>query len=63
MTDYMIEWSAGQDEDYSSEDDAKVYKNPRNSPSAECPRDEEHAEFLVSDLFYKNYFLLKCDVY
>nr|XP_014289884.1 sushi, von Willebrand factor type A, EGF and pentraxin domain-containing protein 1 isoform X2 [Halyomorpha halys] len=46
MIDCMIEWSAGQDEDYSSEDDAKVYKNPRNSPSAECPRDEEHAEFL-----------------
>lgn len=40
-------------EDYSaeSEDDAKVYKNPRNSPSVECPRDEEHAEFIVS-LFY-----------
>ncbi|XP_073987217.1 hig-anchoring scaffold protein isoform X2 [Rhodnius prolixus] len=35
-------------EDYSaeSEDDAKVYKNPRNSPSVECPRDEEHAEFI-----------------
>ncbi|XP_014258644.1 CUB and sushi domain-containing protein 3 isoform X2 [Cimex lectularius] len=35
-------------EDYSgeNEDDAKVYKNPRNSPSVECPRDEEHAEFL-----------------
>ncbi|KAL1115087.1 hypothetical protein AAG570_007118, partial [Ranatra chinensis] len=27
-------------------DDERVYKNPRNSPSADCPRDEEHAEFM-----------------
>lgn len=30
------------------EDDGRIYKNPRNSPSAQCPRDEEHANFLVS---------------
>lgn len=38
-----------EDEDYDSteaEDDERVYKNPRNSPSAVCPRDEEHANFL-----------------
>lgn len=39
-----------EDEDYDeeAEDDERVYKNPRNSPSAVCPRDEEHANFLVS---------------
>ncbi|XP_034243418.1 uncharacterized protein LOC117646517 isoform X1 [Thrips palmi] len=37
-----------EDEDYDeeAEDDERVYKNPRNSPSAVCPRDEEHANFL-----------------
>ncbi|XP_055680814.1 uncharacterized protein LOC129788622 isoform X2 [Lutzomyia longipalpis] len=36
------------DEDDSSEadDDGRVYKNPRNSPSTECPRDEEQATLL-----------------
>ncbi|GAB0099339.1 locomotion-related protein Hikaru genki [Sergentomyia squamirostris] len=36
------------DEDDSSEadDDGRVYKNPRNSPSSECPRDEEQANLL-----------------
>ncbi|XP_075238047.1 hig-anchoring scaffold protein isoform X3 [Lycorma delicatula] len=28
------------------DDDGRIYKNPRNSPSADCPRDEEHALFL-----------------
>lgn len=39
------------DEDYSTsyeeseiDDDGKIYKNPRNSPSVECPRDEIKAE-------------------
>ncbi|OWR52879.1 hypothetical protein KGM_213341 [Danaus plexippus plexippus] len=27
-------------------DDGRVYKNPRNSPSAQCPRDEEQATLL-----------------
>ena len=30
------------------DDDGRVYKNPRNSPSAQCPRDEEQATLLVS---------------
>lgn len=36
------------DEDESSEadDDGRIYKNPRNSPSSECPRDEEQATIL-----------------
>uniref|UniRef100_A0A1A9WXH7 Sushi, von Willebrand factor type A, EGF and pentraxin domain-containing protein 1 n=1 Tax=Glossina brevipalpis TaxID=37001 RepID=A0A1A9WXH7_9MUSC len=36
------------DEDESSEadDDGRIYKNPRNSPSTECPRDEEQATLL-----------------
>ncbi|KAG6451661.1 uncharacterized protein LOC115444557 [Manduca sexta] len=28
------------------DDDGRVYKNPRNSPSAQCPRDEEQATLL-----------------
>lgn len=28
------------------DDDGRIYKNPRNSPSAECPRDEEQAELM-----------------
>lgn len=42
-----------EDEDDSSEadDDGRVYKNPRNSPSTECPRNEEQATLLVK----KNY--------
>ncbi|XP_017849130.1 uncharacterized protein LOC108604254 isoform X1 [Drosophila busckii] len=27
-------------------DDGRIYKNPRNSPSTECPRDEEQATLL-----------------
>ncbi|CAG9131207.1 unnamed protein product [Plutella xylostella] len=30
-----------------ADDDGRVYKNPRNSPSAQCPRDEEQATLLV----------------
>ncbi|CAG9793064.1 unnamed protein product [Diatraea saccharalis] len=30
-----------------ADDDGRVYKNPRNSPSAECPRDEEQATLLM----------------
>ncbi|KAJ0171288.1 hypothetical protein K1T71_012838 [Dendrolimus kikuchii] len=29
-----------------ADDDGRVYKNPRNSPSAQCPRDEEQATLL-----------------
>ncbi|XP_037959565.1 uncharacterized protein LOC119688947 isoform X2 [Teleopsis dalmanni] len=37
-----------EDDDESSEadDDGRVYKNPRNSPSTDCPRDEEQATLL-----------------
>ncbi|XP_011341700.1 uncharacterized protein LOC105281865 isoform X2 [Ooceraea biroi] len=28
------------------DDDGRIYKNPRNSPSAQCPRDEEQAELI-----------------
>lgn len=28
------------------DDDSRIYKNPRNSPSADCPRDEERAELM-----------------
>lgn len=36
------------DEEESSEadDDSRIYKNPRNSPSVDCPRDEEQATLL-----------------
>lgn len=36
------------DEELSSEvdDDGRIYKNPRNSPSSDCPRDEEQATLL-----------------
>lgn len=30
-----------------ADDDGKIYKNPRNSPSSDCPRDEEQATLLV----------------
>ncbi|XP_028899392.1 uncharacterized protein LOC105217452 isoform X1 [Zeugodacus cucurbitae] len=36
-----------EDDDSSEvDDDGRVYKNPRNSPSTECPRDEEQATLL-----------------
>lgn len=39
------EWD--EDEDSAeADDDGKIYKNPRNSPSTECPRDEEQATLL-----------------
>lgn len=40
------------DEDFDEEDsaeaddDGRVYKNPRNHPSPDCPRDEEQATLL-----------------
>ncbi|KAF5269827.1 hypothetical protein FQR65_LT05873 [Abscondita terminalis] len=43
-SEYDEDW----DEDDSSEidDDSRIYKNPRNSPSTLCPRDEEQATLL-----------------
>lgn len=47
------DWDEDEDDDDDDEiyrsksevdDDGRIYKNPRNSPSAECPRDEEQAE-------------------
>lgn len=36
-----------EDEESSeADDDSRIYKNPRNSPSVECPRDEEQATLL-----------------
>lgn len=29
-----------------ADDDSRIYKNPRNSPSSDCPRDEEQATLL-----------------
>lgn len=34
------------DESAEADDDGRVYKNPRNSPSSDCPRDEEQATLL-----------------
>lgn len=35
---------------FQADDDGRVYKNPRNSPSTECPRDEEQATLLVGNI-------------
>lgn len=43
------EWDEEEDSVETS-DDGRVYKNPRNSPSSECPRDEEQATLLVSTI-------------
>lgn len=40
--------TAGGTSSEEADDDGRVYKNPRNSPSALCPRDEEQATLLVS---------------
>lgn len=40
-----------EDEDDVFDDDGRVYKNPRNSPSPLCPRDEEQATLLVIIFF------------
>lgn len=34
------------DESAEADDDSRIYKNPRNSPSSDCPRDEEQATLL-----------------
>lgn len=44
------------DEDWDeADDDGKIYKNPRNSPSVECPRDEEQATLLVNSTVKRSY--------
>lgn len=35
------------------DDDGKIYKNPRNSPSTLCPRDEEQATLLVEQMIHQ----------
>lgn len=41
------------DEDWDeADDDGKIYKNPRNLPSSDCPRDEEQATLLVSLIYF-----------
>lgn len=43
-----------EDEDSSeADDDGRIYKNPRNSPSTECPRDEEQATLLAQKCLRK----------
>lgn len=44
------------DDDDEADDDGKIYKNPRNSPSSDCPRDEEQATLLVNFFCWKNFF-------
>lgn len=34
------------DDSTEADDDGRIYKNPRNNPSSECPRDEEQATLL-----------------
>lgn len=41
------EWdSSAEDDSSEADDDGRVYKNPRNSPNSDCPRDEEQATLL-----------------
>jgi hypothetical protein len=35
-----------EDDSAEADDDGRVYKNPRNHPSPDCPRDEEQATLL-----------------
>lgn len=47
------------DEDSSEiDDDGRIYKNPRNSPSPLCPRDEEQATLLVCAEFLCSFLFL-----
>uniref|UniRef100_A0A1B6DCY4 Sushi, von Willebrand factor type A, EGF and pentraxin domain-containing protein 1 n=2 Tax=Clastoptera arizonana TaxID=38151 RepID=A0A1B6DCY4_9HEMI len=46
LTRRQLDDDDDEDQDEEVEDDGRVYKNPRNSPSVQCPRDEEHAGFL-----------------
>lgn len=34
------------DDSTEADDDGRIYKNPRNHPSLDCPRDEEQATLL-----------------
>lgn len=42
----MFKLSLEDDESSEVDDDSRIYKNPRNSPSTECPRDEEQATLI-----------------
>lgn len=49
-TNEDVEYVEGEDGDDDSvifDDEGKIYKNPRNSPTPLCPRDEEQAALLV----------------
>lgn len=35
------------DESSEADDDGRLYKNPRNSPSSDCPRDEEQVFYIL----------------
>lgn len=38
--------NSSEDDSGEADDDGRVYKNPRNSPNSDCPRDEEQATLL-----------------
>jgi hypothetical protein len=40
-------------------DEPRIYKNPRNSPSSLCPRDEEQADLYVNKSSRKAIYLIK----
>lgn len=44
------EWDESESNNFPSrpeiDDEGRIYKNPRNSPSAQCPRDEEQASIV-----------------
>lgn len=41
-----------EDESSEADDDSRIYKNPRNSPSSDCPRDEDQVGFNLLWLIY-----------
>lgn len=46
------------DDSAEADDDGRVYKNPRNHPSPDCPRDEEQATLLGKwELIFRVTFL------
>lgn len=50
--DDVEELDEDTDEDEKVDDDDRAYKNPRKLPSSECPRNEEQASFMVSEVLF-----------
>lgn len=46
MTEEPDEDDFDEEDSAEADDDGRVYKNPRNHPSPDCPRDEEQATLL-----------------